>query len=102
MGLSRRRFTQDFKLSAVQRLNECISVAESAGDGGQPQPAALTEFREGPGNSFPGHWQRRWSEGRIADFRAQTFLKACLQRIEAHGMLAGIEWAFAVTARSGK
>jgi hypothetical protein len=25
------------------------------------------EFRQGPGNAFPGHGQARWSEGRIAE-----------------------------------
>ena len=41
MGLSRGRFTREFKLAAVQRLEQGISIAEVArGAGSQPQPAA--------------------------------------------------------------
>jgi len=49
-----------------------------------------SEFRQGPGTAFPGHGQRRWSEGRIAELERKIgqqtleidFLKGCLQRIE--------------------
>ena len=52
------------------------------------------EFRQGPGNAFPGNGQGRWSEGRIAELERKIgqqvleidFLKGCLQRIdEAEG-----------------
>src|SRR6266496_2236325 len=54
-----------------------------------------SEFRQGPGNAFPGHGQRRWSEGRIAELERKIgqqtleidFLKGCLQRIEEQRML---------------
>jgi len=48
------------------------------------------EFREAPGNVFPGNGKQRWSEGRIAELERKIgqqaleidFLKGCLQRIE--------------------
>jgi transposase len=53
------------------------------------------EFRQGPGNAFPGPGQRRWSEGRTAELERKIgqqtleidFLKGCLQRIEEQRML---------------
>src|SRR5262244_132102 len=101
MGLSRRRFTREFKLAAIQRLEQGISIAEVA--------RALEvncnvlrrwrkEFRQGPGNAFPGQGQRRWSEGRIAELERKIgqqtleidFLKGCLQRIEEQRMLQAL------------
>lgn len=70
MGLSRRQFTKEFKLAAVRRLEEGVSIAEVA-RGLEVNPNVLhrwrREFRQGPGNAFPGKGQRRWSEGRIAE-----------------------------------
>ena len=41
MGLSRRKFTKEFKLAAVRRLEQGVSIARGgAGAGGQPQRAA--------------------------------------------------------------
>jgi transposase-like protein len=61
MGLSRRRFTREFKLAAVQRLEQGITIAEVA-QAMEVNPNVLyrwrKEFREGPGNAFPGHGQR--------------------------------------------
>jgi len=75
MGLSRRQFTREFKLAAVRRLEEGISIAEMA-RGLEVNPNVLQrwrrEFREGPGNAFPGKGQRRWSEGRIAELERKT------------------------------
>jgi transposase-like protein len=70
MGLSRRRFTREFKLAAIQRLEQGISIAEVA-RALEVNPNVLhrwrSEFRQGPGNAVPGRGQRRWSEGRIAE-----------------------------------
>jgi len=63
MGLSRRQFTKEFKLAAVRRLEAGVSLAEVArGLEGQPERVAALrrEFREAPGNVFPGNGQRRW------------------------------------------
>ena len=98
MGLSRRQFTKEFKLAAVQRLEAGVSLAEVA-RGLEVNPNVLQrwrrEFRQAPGNAFPGNRQRRWSEGRVAELERKIgqqvveidFLKGCLQRIEEQRML---------------
>jgi transposase-like protein len=57
MGLSCRQFTKEFKLAAVRRLEEGVSIAEVA-RGLEVNPNVLhrwrREFRAGPGNVFPG------------------------------------------------
>src|SRR6266496_2213035 len=69
MGLSRRQFTKEFKLAALQRLEMGTSVAEVA-RAFEVNPNVLhrwrREFRQGPGNVFPGLGKRRWEEGRVA------------------------------------
>ncbi len=113
MGLSRRRFTREFKLAAIQRLEQGISIAEVA-RALEVNPNLLhrwrSEFRQGPGNALPGHGQRRWSEGRIAELERKIgqqtleidFLKGCLQRIEEQRMLQASNGNPQSTVRSGK
>ena len=113
MGLSRRRFTREFKLAAIQRLEQGISIAEVA-RALEVNPNVLhrwrREFRQGPGNAFPGHGQRRWSEGRIAELERKIgqqtleidFLKGCLQRIEEQRMLQALNGSPRSTGRSKK
>ena len=113
MGLSRRRFTREFKLAAIQRLEQGISIAEVA-RALEVNPNLLhrwrSEFRQGPGNAFPGQGQRRWSEGRIAELERKIgqqtleidFLKGCLQRIEEQRMLQASSGNPPSTARSAK
>src|SRR5947208_7460394 len=56
------------------------------------------EFRQGPGNAFPGNGKERWSEGRVAELERKVgqqaleidFLKGCLQRIEEQRMLQAL------------
>jgi transposase-like protein len=56
------------------------------------------EFRQGPGNAFPGLGKRRWSEGRLAELERKVgrqtleidFLRGCLQRIEEQRMLRAL------------
>jgi transposase-like protein len=98
MGLSRRQFTKEFKLAAVRRLEQGISMAEVT-RGLEVNPNVLhrwrREFRQGPGNAFPGNGTQRWSEGRKAELERKIgqqaleidFLKGCLQRIEQQRML---------------
>jgi transposase-like protein len=90
MGLSRRQFTKEFKLAAVRRLEQGVSIAEAA-RALEVNPNVLhrwrREFRQGPGNAFPGNGTARWSEGRIAELERKVgqqaleidFLKGCLQ-----------------------
>ena len=101
MGLSRRQFTREFKLAALQRLETGASVAEVA-RAFEVNPNVLhrwrREFRQGPGNAFPGLGQRRWQEGRMAQLERKIgqqaleidFLKGCLQRIEEQRMLQAL------------
>src|SRR5947209_19194081 len=70
MGLSRRMFTKEFKLAAVQRLERGALIGEVA-RALEVNPNVLhrwrREIRQGPGNVFPGHGKQRWADGRIAE-----------------------------------
>jgi transposase-like protein len=113
MGLSRRQFTKEFKLAAVQRLEQGVSVTEVA-RALEVNPNVLhrwrREFRQGPGNAFSGHGKQRWSEGRIAELERKIgqqvleidFLKGCLQRIEQQRMLQALTGNPPSTGRSKK
>jgi transposase-like protein len=113
MGLSRRQFTKEFKLAAVRRLEEGVSIAEVA-RGLEVNPNVLhrwrREFRQGLGNAFPGQGQRRWSEGRIAELERKIgqqtleidFLQGCLQRIEEQRMLQALNGNPPSTGKSRK
>jgi transposase-like protein len=113
MGLSRRQFTKEFKLAAIQRLERGVSIGEVA-RALEVNPNVLhrwrREFRQGPGNSFPGNGNRRWSEGRIAELERKIgqqaleidFLKGCLQRIEEQRMLQALTGNPPSTGRSKK
>ena len=101
MGLSRRQFTREFKLAAIQRLERGASVAEVA-RAFEVNPNLLhrwrREFRQGPGNAFPGLGKRRWEEGRVAQLERKIgqqaleidFLQGCLQRIEEQRKLQAL------------
>src|ERR1700691_4467015 len=75
MGLSRRQFTKEFKLAAVRRLEQGVSIAEAA-RALEVNPNVLhrwqREFRDGLGNAFPGNGKQRWSEGRIAELERKV------------------------------
>jgi transposase len=101
MGLSRRKFTKELKLAAIQQLERGSSAAEVA-RAFEINPNLLhrwrKEFRHGPGNAFPGAGKRRWEEPRIAQLERKVgqqtleidFLKGCLQRIEEQRMLQAL------------
>ncbi len=113
MGLSRRQFTQEFKLAAVRRLEQGVSIAEVA-RGLEVSPNVLhrwgREFRHGPGNAFPGNGKPRWSEGRVAELERKVgqqaleidFLKGCLQRVEEARMLQALNGNPRSSGRSKK
>ena len=113
MGLSRRQFTQEFKLAAFRRLEQGVSIAEVA-RGLEVSPNVLhrwrREFRQGPGNAFPGNGKLRWSEGRVAELERKVgqqaleidFLKGCLQRIEEARMLQALNGNPRFSGRSKK
>ena len=101
MGLSRRKFTKEVKVAAIQRLDAGASIAEVA-RAFEVNPNLLhrwrKEFRHGPGNAFPGGGKRRWEETRVAQLERKVgqqtleidFLKGCLQRIEEERMLQAL------------
>src|SRR4030066_703212 len=111
MGLSRRRFTREFKMAAIERLEQGVSVGEVA-RALEVNPNGLQrwrrEFREGPGNAFPGLGKRRWTEGRVAELERKIgqqaveidFLKGCLQRIDEQRMLPALNGKPLSTSRS--
>ncbi len=111
MGLSRRQFTKEFKLAVLQRLEMGASVAEVARVF-EVNPNVLhrwrREFRQGPGNVFPGLGKRRWEEGRVAQLERKIgqqaleidFLKGCLQRIDEQRKLQALNGQPLSTTRS--
>lgn len=113
MGLSRRQFTKEFKLAAIKRLEQGVSIGELA-RGLLVNANVLhrwrREFRQGPGNAFSGNGNGRWPEGRIAELERKVgqqvleidFLKGCLQRIEQQRMLQALTGNPPSTRRSKK
>ena len=111
MGLSRRQFTKEFKLAAIQRLELGASVSEVA-RAFEVNPNVLhrwrKEFRQGPGNAFPGLGKQRWEETRVAQLERKIgqqvleidFLKGCLQRIEEQRQLQAVTGKPLSTGRS--
>jgi transposase len=101
MGLSRRTFTREMKFAAVQRLETGAGIAEVA-RAFEVDPNVLhrwrREFREGPGNAFPGLGKKRWDDTQQAKLERKIgqqtleidFLKSCLQRIEERRMLQAL------------
>src|SRR3954463_11409953 len=113
MGLSRRNFSKEFKLAAIRRLEQGVSIGEAA-RALEGNPNVLhrwrREVRQGPGNGFPGNGKQRWSEGQIAELERKVgqqtleidFLKGCLQRIEEQRMLQALTGSPQSTGRSKK
>jgi transposase len=101
MGVSRRTFTREIKMAAIQRLETGSSIAEVA-RAFEVNPNVLhrwrKEFRQGPGNAFPGPGTRRWDETQVAKLERKVgqqtleidFLKGCLRRIEEQRMLQAL------------
>ena len=113
MGISRRRFTKEFKLAAVRQLEQGVSLGEVA-RALEVNPNVLhrwrREIRQGPGNVFPGQGKQRWAEGRVAELERKIgqqaleidFLKGCLQRIEEQRMLQALTGNPRSTGKSKK
>ena len=101
MRLSRRKFTREVKMAAVQQLATGSSAAEVARAfeiNANLLHRWRKEFHHGPGNAFPGPGKRRWEETRVAQLERKVgqqaleidFLKGCLQRIEEQRMLQAL------------
>ena len=107
MGLSRRQFTKEFKLAAVRRLEQGVSIGEVA-RALEVNPNVLhrwrREFRQGPGNVFPGNGKQRWSEGPDRGAGAEgrpagagdRFFEGVLAAHRGAADAAGIDWKSAV------
>jgi transposase len=101
MSLSRRKFTKEMKMAAVQQLEAGSSIAEVV-RAFEINPNLLhrwrKEYRQGPGNTFPGVGKRRWDETKIAQLERKVgqqaveidFLKGCLQKLEEQRMLQAL------------
>jgi transposase len=113
MSVGRRKFTREMKMTALQRLDAGTSIGEVA-RAFEVNPSLVhrwrKEFREGPGNAFPGLGKRRWDETKIAQLERKVgqqaleidFLKGCLQRIEQERMLQALTGKPRPTATSNK
>jgi transposase-like protein len=111
MGSSRRTFTRETKMAAVRRLEMGSTVAEVS-RAFEVNANLLhrwrREFRQGPGNAFPGLGKRRWDETQQAKLERKIgqqtleidFLKGCLQRIEEQRTLQALTGKPRSTGRS--
>ena len=93
MQLSRRTFSEEFKLAAVRRLQGGTPAGVLSGElavGRNILYRWAREFRKARGEAFPGNGQRHRSEGRVADLERKIgqqaleidYLKKCLRRID--------------------
>jgi transposase-like protein len=113
MGLSRRKFTKEFKIAALRRLDSGISIAAVARSC-EINPSLLHrwrgDFQQSPEHAFPGLGRKRADENRVAELERKIgqqaleidFLKRCLQRIEEQRMLQALIGKPLCTNRSGK
>lgn len=111
MGLSRRRFTREFKITAVRRLQQGESVAELA-RALEVDPSVLhrwrEEYRQGAQKAFPGSGRRGAEPDAVAQLERKIgqqaleidFLKGCLQSIEEQRPLQARESRPPSTSRS--
>jgi transposase len=101
MGLSRRRFTKEFKQAAVRRMETGASIAEVA-RACEVNPNVLhrwrREFRDGVDRAFPGLGKKKAEESQLAELERKIgqqtveidFLKRALQRVEEARMLQAL------------
>jgi transposase len=101
MGLSRRKFTKEFKAEAVRRLELGASLAEVA-RACEVNPNVLhrwrRELRDYGTQAFAGNGQRRAEESRMAELERKVgrqaleidFLRRCLQYVEEQRKLQAL------------
>jgi len=111
MGLSRRKFTKDFKEEAVRRLGLGASIAEVA-RACEVNPNVLhrwrRELQDYGARAFAGNGQRRAEEGRIAELERKVgrqaleidFLRRCLQHVEEQRKLQALSTRVSSTRTS--
>ncbi len=101
MSLSRRKFSKEFKLSAVRRLEAGDTIAQVA-RACEVHPSDLhrwrRELREHGERAFAGAGVRRQEEGRVAELERKIgrqqmeidFLKRALQGAEEQRLLRAL------------
>ena len=101
MGLSRRKFTKEFKEEAVRRLELGASIAEVA-RACELNPNVLHRWRRElqayGGKAFTGNGQRRIEDSRFAELERKVgrqaleidFLRRCLQHVEEQRKLQAL------------
>jgi transposase-like protein len=101
MGLSRRKFTKEFKDEAVRRLELGASLAEVA-RACEVNPNVLhrwrRELRDYGVKAFAGNGQRRAEEQQMAELERKVgrqaleidFLRRCLQHVEEQRKLQAL------------
>jgi transposase len=113
MSLSRRKFTKEFKLAAVRRLEMGASMAEVARAcevNGNVLHRWRREFRDGVEQAFPGLGKKKAEENRVAELERKIgqqtleidFLKRVLQRVEEAQTLQALSAGAPSTGRSRK
>jgi transposase len=113
MGLSRRKFTKEFKIAALRQLDAGVSIAAVARSC-EIDPGVLhrwrRDFQQAPEHAFPGLGKKRADENQVGELERKIgqqaleidFLKRCLQRIEEQRMLQALSGKPLSTGRSGK
>ena len=101
MGLSRRKFTKEFKEAAVRRLELGASLAEVA-RACEVNPNVLhrwkRELRDYGVKAFSGEGQRRAEDQQVAELERKVgrqaleidFLRRCLQHVEEQRKLQAL------------
>jgi transposase len=110
---SRRKFTKEFKQTAVRRLNSGQSVAEVA-RALEVNPSELhrwrRELQEHGAKAFSGVGKKRAEESRVAELERKVgqqameidFLKRALQHVEEQRLLRALNNGAPSTAKSRK
>jgi transposase len=110
---SRKKFTKEFKQTAVRRLNSGQSVAEVA-RALEVHPSDLhrwrRELQEHGERAFRGVGQKRAEESRVAELEQKVgrqameidFLKRALQHVEEQRLLGALTNGAPFTSRSKK
>jgi len=113
MGLSRRKFTKEFKEAAVRRLELGASIAEVA-RACEVNPNVLhrwkRESRDYGAKAFSGNGQGRGNEQHVAELERKVgrqaleidFLQGCLQHVEEQRKLQALTTRGSSTRTSKK
>src|ERR1700687_167679 len=101
MGMSRRKFTKEFREEAVRRL-ECVSSVAELALACEVNPNVLyrwrRELRDYGAKAFTGNGQRRGEEQQVAELERKVgrqaleidFLRRCLQHVEEQRKLQAL------------